>query len=230
MSKRDKGASLTSYIHEGYVPEAVLNYLCLLGWSPKGNREKISRSDVVDLFDLPQILRANARFDLAKLKWLTAEYIREMAPDRFYELSVHALAKAGIGTTQFPVTYLKAALDTCKEKVKLLTEVPQFTDFYFQDHVTLDPEAAKKDFTSENKPRLIKLREAFSRLSAFDATTLGATLQAQAAELGVKTGVLVHPTRLACTGKTIGPSLYHLMEVLGKDRVLLRLDDAIAHI
>ena len=68
MSKRDKGASLGTYIEEGYAPEAVVNYLCLLGWSPKGNREKIARSEVIELFDLPQILRHNARFDLTKLR------------------------------------------------------------------------------------------------------------------------------------------------------------------
>jgi glutamyl-tRNA synthetase len=228
MSKRDHGASLSSYLEEGYAPEAVVNYLSLLGWSPKGNREKISREEVIDIFDLPQILRANARFDLTKLRWLNTEYIREMGIQRFYELAVHSLAKAGIDTSQFPIEYVKAALDTCKEKVKLFNDVPLFTDFYFQDEVTLDPEAVKKDFTPENKARLLKLREAFSKLPSFDAATLGATLQSLAAELSVKAGVLVHPTRLACTGKTIGPSLYHLMEVLGKERVLQRLDRSLA--
>src|SRR5215471_12116543 len=79
MSKRDKGASLTSYMDEGYAPEAVANYLCLLGWSPKGNREKIPLAEVVKLFDLPQVLRHNARFDMAKLIWLNGEYVREMS-------------------------------------------------------------------------------------------------------------------------------------------------------
>jgi len=88
----------------------------------------------------------------------------------------------------------------------------------------LDPATVKKDFTPENKPRLLKWREALSKLTTFDAATLGNTLQSLAAELGVKPGVLVHPTRLACTGKAIGPSLYHLLEVLGKERVLARLD------
>ncbi len=227
MSKRDQGASLSTYLEEAYVPEAVLNYLCLLGWSPKGNREKVSRQEVAEMFDLPQILRANARFDLTKLRWLNAEYIREMSADRFHELAVHALAKAGVATEQFPVEYLKAALDTCKEKIKLLPDLPPFADFYFKEDVALDPETVKKDFTPENKPRLLKLREALLKLSVFDAATLGSTLHSLATELGVKAGVLVHPTRLACTGKTIGPSLYHLMEVLGKERVLKRLDRAL---
>src|SRR5258707_9987078 len=81
MSKRDKGASLMTYLDEGYAPEAVANYLCLLGWSPKNNREKVPIAEVVGLFDLPQILRSNARFDISKLHWLNGEHIRSMTPD-----------------------------------------------------------------------------------------------------------------------------------------------------
>ena len=124
MSKRDTGASLTNYLDEGFLPEAVVNYLCLLGWSPKGNREKMSRSEIVEAFDLPQILRHNARFDHEKLLWLQGEYARELNDDRFYELAVHAFAKAGIDTNKFPLAYVKAALDTCKGKFKLFSELP----------------------------------------------------------------------------------------------------------
>ena len=223
MSKRDKGASLSSYLEEGYAPEAVVNYLCLLGWSPKNNREKVSIEEVTELFDLPQILRHNARFDINKLHWLNGEYIREMAPDRYYELAVHGLARVGIDATRFPSEYVKGALDTCREKVKLFSDVPAFTDFYFQERVAFSEEAMK-EFTPEAKAPLSKLREAFAKLSTFDVPTLEATLKNVAAELGVKSGALVHPVRLACTGKAIGPGLYQLLEVLGKERVLARFD------
>src|SRR5436190_6567339 len=132
MSKRDKGASLATYMEEGYAPEALINYLCLLGWSPKDNREKMPISEVIETFDLPQILRANARFDLAKLNWLDGEYIREMQNDRFYELSIHALARAGLDTHKFPPAYVKAALDTCKGKVRVFSELPAYAGFYFR--------------------------------------------------------------------------------------------------
>jgi glutamyl-tRNA synthetase len=230
MSKRDKGASLTNYIEEGYAPEAVVNYLCLLGWSPKGS-EKLSVHDATIAFDLPQILRHNARFDFTKLQWLNGEYIREMHPDRFHELAVHALARAGIDTNRFPLPYVKAALDTCKEKVKLFSALKDFCAFYFEDEIShFDAEAAQKAFVPEAKPRLAKLREACAQLASFDPATLESTLKTVAAELGVKAGVLVHPVRLACTGKTIGPSLYHLMAVLGKQRVLQRLDQVLARL
>jgi glutamyl-tRNA synthetase len=228
MSKRDQGALMTAYIDGGYLPEAVVNYLCLLSWSPKDNREKLPLSEVVERFDLPQILRANARFDHDKLLWLQGEYARELSDDRFYELCVHALAKAGLDTNKFPVGYVKAALDTCKGKIKLFTELPSYAGFYFREEFDYNPEGVKKDSVLENKPRLLKLREGFAKLEPFTAAHLEATLKNMAGELNVKAGALVHPVRLACTGNTAGPSLYHLLEVLGKERVLQRLDHALA--
>ena len=223
MSKRDKGASLTTYMEEGYAPEAVVNYLCLLGWSPKGNREKVPVKEVIELFDLPQILRHNARFDINKLHWLNGEYVRDMDRDRYYELAVHALARLGIDTNKFPLEYVKAALDTCKEKIKLFSEVKVFAAFYFKDQVEFETDP-KTEFTPEVKSRLVKLRAAFAAAPSFDAATLEKTLKAVVAELGVKSGLLVHPARIAATGSAVGPGLYQLLEVLGRDRVLARFD------
>jgi glutamyl-tRNA synthetase len=228
MSKRDKGASLTSYLDDGFLPEAVINYLCLLGWSPKDNREKLARAEVIERFDLPQILRHNARFDYEKLLWLQGEYARELPSDRFYELAVHALSKDGIDTNAFPLPYVKTALDTCKGKFKLFSELPAYAGFYFRDGFDYHPEGAKKDFVPENKPRLQKLRDTYAKLEKFDAASVEAALKATATELGVKVGVLVHPCRLSVTGNPSGPSLYHLLEVLGKDKSLARLDRALA--
>jgi len=228
MSKRDRGASVTTYTDEGFLPEAVNNYLCLLGWSPKDNVEKIAITDVVERFDLPQILRHNARFDFEKLVWLQGEYCRELAPDRFYELGVHAFAKAGVDTNKFDTGYVKAALDTCRGKIKTFTELPAYAGFYFRDDLTYDPEAAKKGFVPENKPRLERVCDAFGKLVTFDAASIEAALKATAAELGVKVGVLIHPTRLAVTGNPHGPSLYHLLEVLGKEKAMGRIERALA--
>jgi len=229
MSKRDRGASLATYLDEGFLPEAVNNYLCLLGWSPKDNTEKLPLAEVVERFDLPQILRHNARFDFEKLLWLQGEYCRELPNDRFYELAVHALAKAGLDTNRHDVNYVKAALDTCKGKIKTFSELPAYGGFYFREEITYDFEAAKKSFVSENKPRLEKLRDTFAVASPFNAATLEAALKATAAELGVKAGVLVHPVRLAVTGNPSGPSLYHLLEVLGKEKVMGRIARALQH-
>jgi glutamyl-tRNA synthetase len=225
MSKRDRGASLQNYIEDGYVPEAVVNYLCLLGWSPKENREKISLPEVIPLFDLPQILRHNARFDLAKLEWLNGEYLRELSAERFRELGAAALRRAGCKLDDYTENYVAAALATCQGKIKRFSDLAPYAGFYFNDDVKIDPAAAAKEFTPEAKARLQKLREALAQLEDFTAVGIEKMLKAVAAELGVKAGVLVHPTRLACTGAPAGPSLYHLMEIVGKETVLKRLDD-----
>jgi glutamyl-tRNA synthetase len=228
MSKRDKGASLMTYGEEGYIPAALVNYLCLLGWSPKNNREKMALAEVVEAFDLPQILRHNARFDLTKLIWLNGEYVRELGDERLCELSAEALTRAGLDLKKYPADYVKAALETCKGKFKLFGELPAYAGFYFKEEIEYDPAAAQKDFTPENKPRLAKLRDALAKLEPFEADPIGNTLKAVAQELGVKAGLLVHPTRLACCGNTAGPSLYHLLAILGKERALQRIDRALA--
>lgn len=228
MSKRDTGASLTHYMENGYAAEAVLNYLCLLGWSPKNNREKLPIAEVIESFDLPQILRHNARFDMEKLNWLNGEYVREMPNDRFYEMSVHTLARAGMDTNKYPLGYVKAALDTCKGKFRVFSELPAYGGFYFSDQLPSNPDAVTQHFTPENRPRVAQLRAALASLEPFEADPIGETFKAVAKELGVKTGVLVHPARLALTGSTAGPSLYHLIAILGRAKSLARLDAALS--
>ena len=228
MSKRDQGASLTTYMDEGYVPAAAVNYLMLLGWSPKSDREMLALPAAANLFDLPQILRHNARFDLNKLQWLDGEYIRAMDPEQYHRLGHQALVNAGFNLAIHEDSYVNAALDTCRERLKRFADLVAFGDFYFLDAVAVPPELAQKDFTPDSRSRLTQLRAALAALAPFNAAALETTLKAVAIQLGVKAGALVHPVRLACTGKTVGPSLYHLLEVLGKEKVLARLDRVLA--
>jgi glutamyl-tRNA synthetase len=227
MSKRDQGASLNTYIEGGYLPEAVRNYLCLLGWSPKDNREKLEIEEVVRLFDLDKVHRKNASFDLDKCTWLNGEYVRELSDDRFHHLARQALEKSGIDLSKFPPDYVRAALETCKGKFKIFSELPGYCGFYFKDDFAYNPEGVAKHFVPENKPNLLAVREAFAALENFDAANLEAALKATAAQLSLKVGILVHPTRLAVTGTNAGPSLYHLLEILGKEKVLTRIDRAL---
>lgn len=226
MSKRDTGASLQTYIDGGYAPEAIVNYLYLLGWSPKENREIMPLGEVIQMFDLPQILRHNARFDIDKLHWVNGEYIRLMSSDRFKELSILALHRAGIDTSSYSQEYIDAAFATCKEKIKQFSEMPGYGGFYFKEEIELEP-AVRAEFTPEVKQRASALLTAYQQLANFKADTLQETLKATAKSLGVKPGLLVHPLRLAATGSTIGPSLYHLLEIIGREKTLRRLQRAL---
>lgn len=228
MSKRDEGARVEYYIRRGYLPAAVRNYLCLLGWSPKDNREKIDIDEIIRIFDLKNIGRSSATFDPDKLHWLNGEYARELSDSEFYDLTVAKLKSSGVKLENFPEKYVRAALETCKGKINTFDELPTYCGFYFTDELDYNPEGVAKHFTPENKARLEVVREALSAVEKFDAATIEATLKSTAEKLGVKVGGIVHPTRLAVTGSNVGPSLYHLLEVLGKDKVVARIDRALA--
>jgi glutamyl-tRNA synthetase len=223
MSKRDTGASLQTYIDGGYAPEAIVNYLYLLGWSPKENREIMSIDEVIRMFDLPQILRHNARFDIDKLHWVNGEYIRTMSMARFQELGIRALHRAGLDTTGYPQEYIDAAFATCKEKIKQFAELPPYGGFYFKEQIELDA-TVRAEFTPEVKARVKALIEAYKGVANFAAEALQESLKATAKTLGVKPGLLVHPLRVAVTGSTVGPSLYHLLEIVGREKTLRRLE------
>ncbi|MGA2220580.1 MAG: glutamate--tRNA ligase family protein [Verrucomicrobiia bacterium] len=248
MSKSDPDAakarlaSLQTYVDDGFVPDAVRNYLCLLGWSPKDNREVMPIEEVIRVFDLPQILRANARFDVSKLTWMNGEYIRALPLDRFIKLARAFLGRDGppglrraeVATaTQagrpFDDAYIRSVLALVQEKVKLLKELSDRINYFFSDDYPFDPEAVKKSCSApQTSERLTKLADKFASVASWDAASLEAALKALAMELGVKTGELIHPCRVAVSGKAGGPSLYHMLEVLGRDRVLSRLRRATA--
>jgi glutamyl/glutaminyl-tRNA synthetase len=253
MSKRDEGARVATYIEQGYAPEAVRNYLCLLGWSPKDNREKIDIEEVVKLFELEKINRRNAAFDLDKCFWLNGQYIAQMPLDRFIELSRPFLERTNVialvgrdagatparseptnksidGSAERRPTgadekYLRDVLAIVKEKIKLFKDVPEWTAYFFTEDYEFDPAAVTKVFgLPEAATHLKALRDEFAKINKWDLGTLESTLKSLAQKLGCKTGDLVHPARVAVSGRSIGPSLYHMLEVMGKERVLARFD------
>jgi len=222
MSKRDEGSSVATYIEQGYAPEALRNYLCLLGWSPKDNREKIEIGEVIAMFDLATINRRNAAFDLNKCNWLNGQYLIQMPLDRFRDLSEPFIRKAGV--VVHDEAYLLRVLEIVKEKIKLFRDVPEWINYFFTEEYPYDPESVEKTL---KKPgvldRLRHLGERYQALEDWSAQGLEAGLKELAVALGCKTGDLIHPARVAVSGKTVGPSLYHMLEVMGRDRVMNRI-------
>ena len=163
-----------------------------------------------------------------KLHWLNGEYARALSDAEFYDLAVARLKSSGAKLDNYPEPYVRAALQTCKGKINTFDELPAYCGFYFTDELDYDQQSVAKHFAPENKPRLKAVREALSALEKFQAAEIEATLKATAAKLGVKVGAIIHPTRLAVTGSNVGPSLYHLLEVLGKEKVLARIDRALS--
>ena len=226
MSKRDQGASVRQYIDDGYVPEAVANYLCLLGWSPKDNREKLPMEEVVALFELDKINRRNAAFDTDKCFWLNGQYVHEMSLERFRALCMPVMERAGLPIGGFSNDYLDHVLASIKEKIKLLRDVPVWTAYFFRDDFPFDEDAVNKTLLAPGAGG--RLEQLAARLESlppekWEAATLEGAFKELAAEHGVKTAAFVHPARVAASGRAVGPSLYHMLAILGRDKVVARL-------
>jgi glutamyl-tRNA synthetase len=227
LSKRDGGSSITTYIEQGYAPEAVANYLCLLGWSPKDNREVLAMEEIRELFALENINRRSAIFDLDKCFWIQGQHVLGMSLGRFTDLALPFVEAAGIAYGSRD--RLEAVLAIVKEKIKLLKDVPEWIDYFFREEIPLAPEAVDKVLRKPGAAeRLAALGAAYSAVSEWKAEPLEQTLKDLAGRLGCKTGDLIHPARVAASGKTVGPSLYAMLELLGRDVVLRRITAAVA--
>lgn len=226
LSKRDGGSSITYFLDGGYVPEAVMNYLCLLGWSPGENRELLERSEVLELFDLGRINRRNAIFDLDKCFWLNGQHLLKMSLERFTELALPFIDKAGVPYGSLDA--LAPALAIVKPKVKHLSDVPDWIGFLFTEDFAYEPESVAKSLAKTGAgDRLRALSTALAVLADWKHSEIEATLKATAAALGVKTGELVHPARVAVSGRSVGPGLYEMFEVIGRERTLARFERAL---
>jgi len=224
LSKRDGGSSVDYFIENGYAPEAVANYLCLLGWSPKDNREELSMADVLGIFSLEQVNRRNAIFDLDKCYWLNGQHLLHMSLERYTELCLPFLQRAGLPCND--AHYLRRVLEIVKPKVKKLSDVPAWAMPFFADKPQMEPEAVASALAKQGtKEKLVMLAAALSEISEWNHETIESALKKTAAANGGKAGDFVHPARVAISGRTVGPGLYEMMEVLGREQCLQRLRD-----
>jgi glutamyl-tRNA synthetase len=224
MSKREEGAAMGQYIEQGYLAEAVRNYLCLLGWSPKDNREVLKIEEVIEKFDLPQINRSNARFDINKLYWINGEHWRELTPEAYHSFAAQHLKTHGMDVSGLDAAYLEGALDIIREKIKLGRDLPEWLSPFLKEEFEYEAKAVEKTLKAEGAAqRLQDLIETYSAQVEWTAASLELSLNNLAEKKGVKSALYVHPCRLGVAGRGVGPSLYHMLEVMGKDRVISRL-------
>lgn len=237
LSKRHGATDVLSYREMGYLPEALANFLALLGWSPpeeEARTEILSRDDLIRLFSLDRIGVTPSIFDTEKLDWMNGYYIRQLAVDELTERVMPFLQKAGL-VPPYPVpadvrAYVRAIAPLVQERVKRLDEVPELTDFFFRSTLTYDASLlVQKGMAREGTVHaLILARERMAALPEFDAVSLEGVLRPLADELGLKTGQLFGALRVAVTGRTVAPPLFQTMAVLGRERTLERLGQAIA--
>ncbi len=216
-SKRDGAAFVGDFQSQGYLADALFNYLVLLGWSPGDDREVLTRDELVSLFTLDRVQSKPAQFDMKKFQWMNSEYIQR-SPDnvwvaKFREAFPQATDDA----------YLQHVIALMKPRVKVWSDVANAV-YFFSDDFPVDTDAANKRLNAPGaREQLATLTKAYESLPVFDAASLEQTLRATAESLGLKPADLIHPVRIAVSGQPGGPSLFHMLEVIGRDRSLQRM-------
>jgi len=224
LSKRHGATSIMAYKDMGYLPEAMVNYLVRLGWS-HGDQELFTRQELIDKFSWKNVQSSPAVFNPEKLLWINAEYIKTSPSSQVAQALAPLLEQAGLHEQVKAVSpeWLAQLVVLVKERAKTLVEMVEWVRPYFGESVVLEEEAAKKFLTPAIAPVLGKLLARFESLPAFSKQVWEESFKKFVEEEGIKMGQIAQPVRVALTGRTASPGLFEVMEVLGRDRTLLRL-------
>ncbi|OGT49039.1 MAG: glutamate--tRNA ligase [Gammaproteobacteria bacterium RIFCSPHIGHO2_12_FULL_38_11] len=220
LSKRHGAVSVLQFCDEGYLPEALINYLVRLGWS-HGDQEIFSRKELITYFDLTHINNSPAAFNMEKLNWLNQHYLKTKNPAEYEDAFADQLKKLNIDCLNGPS--LISIIDAQKERVKTLKEMADNSRYFFTDALIYDEQAVKKYLTPEALILLKAAKVYFEKISDWTKESLHQAIIAISAEQNVKMGQLAQPLRVAITGGTVSPSIDLTMQLIGKERVLMRL-------
>jgi glutamyl-tRNA synthetase len=229
LSKRHGAASVEAFRDEGYLPEAVHNYLTLLGWSFDGETTVFTADQLVDAFDLGRVSKNPAIFDPEKLDWLNGVYIREMDAGAFTDRVLPWLESAGLDIATHGRDWLERLAPLVSERVKRLDEVAPMVSFLFADEVDIDPVAKDRALSDPRTSELLRaVRSLMLEIEPYSGPTIEAALKALPERLDVKPKLLFQAVRVAVTGSTVSLPLFESLELLGRDASVRRMDAAIA--
>jgi len=225
MSKRAGATAVTEYRTQGFLPEAIVNYLMLLGWSPGNNQEKITMSSALKTFSIKKINKAGAAFSLDKLRWLNGQYIKETETAKLTDALIPLISAKYPGAS-LPRAEFEGIVQLFKGRMSTLTDFLEWTDFIFNEQIQIPEEIKAQHLFKDMRQEFELLAEALSALRGFNAKTAEEAFRSVVAKLGVEAGVLVHPVRVALTGRAVGPGLFDTMAVLGQEKTVRRLKEA----
>jgi glutamyl-tRNA synthetase len=223
LSKRDGDVSVSDYHDKGYLPEALVNFVALLGWNPTADREIFSMQEMIDMFDLAKVNKAGAIFDFDKLNWMNGMYLRQLPLERLVDELMPVLEKAGHGNASH--AYAAAVIDLVKERINFVKDIPEFADYMFGPVKSFDAEYAAKHWKPETSGQVLEIATRLEKLEAIEWTVamIENVVRGYAEELGISAGKLIHPLRLAITGKRVGAGMFETMVVLGQEKSIARL-------
>jgi glutamyl-tRNA synthetase len=227
LSKRHGATSVTAYRDMGFLPEAVVNYLVRLGWS-HGDQEFFTRDELIEKFSLKNVGRAAGIFDLEKLTALNADHIQATAPETLAELLVPFLKKIGIHVESGE--FLVKVVKTLVQRSKTMEEMATAATFYFTETIAYEEKAARKFLKPDTRQPLHFLMDALSVIDVFTEENLENAFKSVMDKTGLKLGKIAQPVRVALTGKTASPGIFEITEIIGKEKVIRRLKQAIEFI
>jgi len=228
MSKRHGATSISEYRKMGFLPEAMVNYISLLGWAPQGNREILSLDEIIKEFSLEKVGKTGAIFDIDKLTWMNGEYIKRKDANQLAELMIPRLKERGYLKDAFDRQWFLSIIKLLQARAKTLEEFIDQSEFFFVEKIKYDKGAIETVLAKGGvRERLNALIEGFSVLANFDLQNIESCVRNLAADLGIKAADLIHPIRVAVTGRTVGPSLFETVALLGKEKTIERLKAAL---
>jgi nondiscriminating glutamyl-tRNA synthetase len=234
MSKRDQGALIEEYQRRGYLPEALVNFLCLLGWNPGDDREKLPIAEIIRLFDLPGVNQSNARFDDKKLAHMNMAYLLELPADRFVALARdyfdrHSAAHSTTAAVAADDAYFREVMLLSQPKVKGIDELPAYTAYFFSDDFAIDAKVRDKVMAKgDPKARLGEVLAMLPTLDWSSDTAIEEAIKGLATRNGLGFGDYQAVTRLALSGTNVGPSITGMIRVMGRERVQRRIEKFLA--
>jgi glutamyl-tRNA synthetase len=221
LSKRKGATAISEFRSMGYLSKALVNFLLLLGWSPGENRELIEPSEAIKLFDIKHINKTAAVLDLDKLNWINNQYLKAEDPAKLADELMPLLAAKGI--VDVDKVYLQSVVGLLQQRLTTLNDFPERADFFFLKDPVMDPKAREKFLAKDLSREFTLFSQRIAGLKQFEIPAIEEAFRQLAAELNVETKVLIHPIRVALTGKTIGPGLFEVIYYLGKERTIERL-------
>jgi glutamyl-tRNA synthetase len=226
LSKRKGATAISEYRDMGYLPEALVNFLLLMGWAPKGNREIIDINEAVKLFKLKDVNKTAAVLDMDKLNWINNQYLKNFDPAKLVEQVIPLLeARNMIAHGDFNKQELVSLLQLFRDRLTVLNDFPDRADFFFvkDSELVIDPEAQAKYLTRDFSKEFSLFADRLKKLQNFDIASIEKEFRDMVTELGLQAKELIHPVRVALTGKTVGPGLFEVVYYLGKERAQKRL-------
>ena len=224
LSKRHGATSITEYKNMGFLPEALVNYLTLMGWAPGNDVEILPISETIKLFDVKDVNKTGAIFDMDKLSWVNSQYIKSMEINALTEKVEAFLKDRNIIQDKFDHVKLVEIVKIYKERTRTLEDFISVYKIFFSDEIEYDEKAVEKYLKKPNSKDIMNsCKKAIESGAKFDKTALEYQYRKLADELKIKAAELIHPTRVAISGKTVGAGLFEMMEILGREKVLKRM-------